>query len=248
MTEFARYYYNFLKAFFKNFGAFFSSIGKAFGKWFGTDIRNYFRDLADASIHNSEWNALDWIAYIVVLFINIAFIVLLVTLVVILCKRYNKFRGREIEKDELIDQIQLLNKKVIDLVDEKNKILALRVSQISGGESEVNPDDLFNPQIAPEEDDTQEEYSGRFIKLIQVDNFYKTNPEYTIMTSNDMLDLSGLCDRFIGYAASQLRLYYAKTVIARYISGMGTSKVLILEGISGTGKTSLPYAMGKFFN
>lgn len=29
---------------------------------------------------------------------------------------------------------------------------------------------------------------------------------------------------------------------------MATSKVLILEGISGTGKTSLPYAMGKFFN
>jgi hypothetical protein len=28
---------------------------------------------------------------------------------------------------------------------------------------------------------------------------------------------------------------------------MATSKILILEGISGTGKTSLPYAMGKFF-
>ena len=29
---------------------------------------------------------------------------------------------------------------------------------------------------------------------------------------------------------------------------MATSKLIILEGISGTGKTSLPYAMGKFFN
>ena len=29
---------------------------------------------------------------------------------------------------------------------------------------------------------------------------------------------------------------------------MATSKVIILEGISGTGKTSLPYAMGRFFN
>ena len=248
MSEFARYYYNFLKAFFKNFGTFFSSIGKAFGKWFGTDIKNYFKDLADASIHNSEWNALDWIAYVVVLFINLAFIVLLITLIVILCKRYNKFRGREIEKDELIDQVQLLNKKVVELVDEKNKILALRVSQISGGETEVNPDDLFNPQLAPAEEEEQEEFNGRFIKLTQVDTFYRSNPEYTIMTSNDMLDLSGLCDRFIGYAASQLHLYYAKPVIARYIAGMGTSKVLILEGISGTGKTSLPYAMGKFFN
>lgn len=30
-------------------------------------------------------------------------------------------------------------------------------------------------------------------------------------------------------------------------ASMGTSKIIILEGISGTGKTSLPYALGKFF-
>lgn len=248
MSEFAKYYYEFLKTFFKNFGTFFKNIGHAFAKWFGKDIKGYFEDFADASIHNKDWNGLDWFAYVVVLFINVAFIVLLITLIVVLCKRYHKFKHREIEKDELVDQIQLLNKKVVDLVDEKNKILALRVSQISGGDAEVDPDDLFNPQLIKEDNDEEEDYSGRFIKLIQVDNYYRANPEYTIMRSEDMLDLSGLCDRFIGYAASQLHLYYAKPVIARFIAGMATSKLLILEGISGTGKTSLPYAMGKFFN
>ena len=54
-------------------------------------------------------------------------------------------------------------------------------------------------------------------------------------------------DRFINYAASQLKLFYNKEIIARWFAGLSTSKVLILEGISGTGKTSLPYAMGKFF-
>lgn len=249
MKEFAKYYVNFLKTFFKNAGRFFINIGHAFKKWFYTDIKGYFSDLKQASVNNSYWKIGDWIVYIVVLFINLAFIALLVTLVVLLIKRHARFRRREIEKDELVDQVQLLNKKVVDLIDEKNKILSLRVSQITGGDEGVNPDDLFNPQAKPtdveEEDDVQ---LGRFIKLIQVDNYYKTNPEYTIMQQDDMLDLPGLIDRFIGYAASQLRLYYSKEIIARFFSGMASTKVLILEGISGTGKTSLPYAMGKFFN
>ena len=50
----------------------------------------------------------------------------------------------------------------------------------------------------------------------------------------------------INYSASQLKLFYKKEIIARWFAGLATSKVLILEGISGTGKTSLPYAMGKF--
>jgi hypothetical protein len=68
------------------------------------------------------------------------------------------------------------------------------------------------------------------------------------MNQSDMLDLSDLCVRFINYSASQLKLFYKKEILARWFAGVGTSKVLILEGISGTGKTSLPYAMGKFFN
>lgn len=248
MKEFSKYYVQFMKSFFTNFGKFFANIGRAFKKWFYTDIKNYITDLKDASIHNQYWGVGDWIAYVIVLFINLAFIALLISLIVILCKRHIKFKRKEIEKDELIDQIQVLNKKVIDLVDEKNKILALRVSQISGGEAGIDPDDLFNPQGKPEEEEEEEVFQGRFIKLTSVDAYYKANPEYTIMPADDMLDLSGLIDRFIGYAASQLKLYYSKDIIARFFAGMGATKVLILEGISGTGKTSLPYAMGKFFN
>ena len=175
MKEFAKYYVDFLKTLFKNFGNFWANIGRAFKKAFYSDIKGYFHDLSNASIHNQYWGVADWIVFVIVLFINIAFVVLLVTLIVVLCKRYCKFRRREIEKDELVDQVQLLNKKVIDLVDEKNKILSLRVSQISGGEAEVNPDDLFNPQQKPQEDEEEETFTGRFIKLAQVD---KHCPQY----------------------------------------------------------------------
>ena len=62
-----------------------------------------------------------------------------------------------------------------------------------------------------------------------------------------MLSLAQLVDRFVNYSANQMHLYYDRNVIATYFSGMATSKIMILEGISGTGKTSLPYAMGHFF-
>ena len=37
-------------------------------------------------------------------------------------------------------------------------------------------------------------------------------------------------------------------VIKQLFAGMAASKLIILEGISGTGKTSLAFALGKFFN
>ena len=67
------------------------------------------------------------------------------------------------------------------------------------------------------------------------------------MNADDMVSLPQLVDRFINYSASQLHLYYDQHVIRTFFAGLATSKILILEGISGTGKTSLPYAMGKFF-
>ena len=42
-------------------------------------------------------------------------------------------------------------------------------------------------------------------------------------------------------------LYYEEKVIRLIFAGFASTKLILLQGISGTGKTSLPYAMGKFF-
>ena len=59
--------------------------------------------------------------------------------------------------------------------------------------------------------------------------------------------LDELCRRFRDYSASELGLYYDIADIRRFIAGMGMSKLIILRGMSGTGKTSLAYAAGEFF-
>lgn len=90
------------------------------------------------------------------------------------------------------------------------------------------------------------ETSSRFPKLTSVDVEYKDSSEE--IPDVEGLSLEELCNSFRGFAASQLKLYYKIDTIRQLFAGMATSKLIILEGISGTGKTSLPYALGKFFS
>ncbi len=58
--------------------------------------------------------------------------------------------------------------------------------------------------------------------------------------------LAELCERFRLFAANNLHLYYTEAQVREFISGLAVSHILILQGMSGTGKTSLTYAFGEF--
>ena len=58
--------------------------------------------------------------------------------------------------------------------------------------------------------------------------------------------LAELCDRFRRFAATNLHLYYTETQIREFVASLAVSHILILQGISGTGKTSLTFAFGEF--
>ena len=59
-------------------------------------------------------------------------------------------------------------------------------------------------------------------------------------------NLSQLCERFRDFAASRMGLYYDIGVIRAFVSSLAVGRLIIMQGISGTGKTSLAYAFGKF--
>ena len=61
-------------------------------------------------------------------------------------------------------------------------------------------------------------------------------------------DLEELCEQFRYYAANKLGLYYDIDDIRRFVAGMSVSRILILQGMSGTGKTSLAHAFGAFID
>lgn len=85
----------------------------------------------------------------------------------------------------------------------------------------------------------------RFPKLSLVDDKYKTfeYPEF----DND-ISLEDFVEGYRLFAASQMHLYYTPEIVRRFVAGMAASKLLILEGISGTGKTSLPYSFSRYLN
>ena len=85
----------------------------------------------------------------------------------------------------------------------------------------------------------------RFPKLSLVDDKYKTfeYPEF----DND-ISLEDFAEGYRLFAASQMHLYYTPEIVRRFVAGMAASKLLILEGISGTGKTSLPYSFSRYLN
>lgn len=246
MVEFAKYYITFLIDFGKNFASFFVDIFNAFANIFTRDIPNYFNDFITAAPNFTVWS---WIAFVLVFLLSLAFIFFLGFRLVQLLRRYIFFRAKEVEKDQLLEEIAKQKNKVAKLVVEKNQIYSMKMSggkvAAEGGQAGEPSGDSNLP--VPVKKGSNLPVVSRFAKLSALDNQYE-NAAPTEVHDYRELNLSQIVDEFINYAASQHKLYYKKDVIRAFFSGMAITKVLILEGISGTGKTSLPYAMGKFFD
>ena len=89
----------------------------------------------------------------------------------------------------------------------------------------------------------EEEVTERFCMLSAIDR--KRN-KYGHTTYKKNVTLEEFCNDFRNYAAYSHGLYYDIEDIRRFIAGMSVSHMLILQGMSGTGKTSLAHAIGSF--
>lgn len=237
MNEFVRYYMDFLITLWNNIVKFFRSLFSSIGELFGTDIKGYFNSLNEFSKY---FTILDWMMAILVIVINVTFVILLLIRLFQLLRKYIKFQRTEITKDKLLDEITVLSQKLVEVTNEKNQILTLKMENLG----------LYTKQKEDKEAKTsqaKDKSLSRFSKLIDVDNEYGEMPYNVIMGDTDLISLKDLVMRFINFSASQLGLFYEPETIRVFFAGMSATNLLILEGISGTGKTSLPYAMGQFF-
>lgn len=76
-----------------------------------------------------------------------------------------------------------------------------------------------------------------FPDLVAVDEYFAKNPYVPAVNSD--VSLKKLCDGFNAFLESN-HMYYTPETIRSFIAGMACSHFIILEGLSGTGKTSLP--------
>ncbi|MBE7066294.1 MAG: hypothetical protein E7385_01950 [Ruminococcaceae bacterium] len=84
----------------------------------------------------------------------------------------------------------------------------------------------------------------RFTMLNKID---KEMSSYKPPEKNS-IELNTFCDTFRNFAASKLGLFYDIKDIRRFVAGLGVTRLLIIRGMSGTGKTSLAYAFGQFLS
>lgn len=208
--------------------------------------------------YKGELTAAGWVCVIIVHFLIIVLIVMVCYLIYRGLKVAFKFKVPVVEYEKLKDEVVRLNREVLKTQYEKDKILAMKVSEMG---MNVNADLLeganFEDKSEMEDEnvatDTQVQENVpakvdvsqlRFPMLSSLDEFYKNSyqpPEY-----DNTLNLEELCQKMRNFAASRLGLYYDLEIMKRLFASLGATKLIILQGISGTGKTSLPYAFGQF--
>lgn len=147
----------------------------------------------------------------------------------------NSLEGKEKgERQEILETAR----KTIEEELEPLKDLALPSVVVQGGNGTKGA-------VSANSSPAEEESGSRFYMLTEIDKEYERYraPEY-----DNELSLREICEEFRNYSAGGLKLYYDIEDIRRFIGGLAVTKLIILQGMSGTGKTSLAYAFGEFLD
>ena len=170
MQTFLKFFYDILSQFFSGIMAildgFISGIGKIF---------NFKRYIDIAKNYKGDFNVGEWVLFAIAVLLMVIIIGLIVLLIVFLIRKYIRFRKTVVEQESMLEEISELNNKVATLVQEKEEILAMKVSHL--GLKPNESDTAEKPEGATgEEGEGEEEVdpntSIRFAKLHDVDIQY----------------------------------------------------------------------------
>ena len=250
MNGFLKFFFAFISEMLKGYTEIFRGLRDGFRQIFY--IPHYVDIFKE---HTRGMGALGMVLTILSVIIVIAIYVLILAIIIFAIRKYVRFRHSIVSNEDLLEEIAALQRQVMKMAKEKDEIMAMKVSQMGLGTSGALSFADGNMVPAGEggtaaegqpgtiEDGVVQTSDYRFSKLIEVDTFYKT---YTPPEYDNNITLEELCDRYRNFACSRMHLYYEPKTIRLFIAGMASTKLIILQGISGTGKTSLPYSFGKF--
>ena len=124
-------------------------------------------------------------------------------LIIMAIRKYVRFRHSIVSNEDLLEEISVLQKRVMKMSKEKDEIMAMKVAQMGGGgmapsinmmDTDFESEDAENIQQAAGEEGVFITQTRRFSKLFEVDMFYK---EYTPPAYNDEISLEG-CEPVTG--------------------------------------------------
>lgn len=205
----------------------------------------YFKLWADEGVN---FGVVDWIFSIISFILAFGVWAGVIFLIVLGVRKYARFRRTIVGNEDLLEEIANLHNDVLRLTNEKERIMQLKVAQsgipmaqIENAIGNAVPVMVDGNGKKPETDLPS---TCRFTRLSAVDLKYAA---YQPPVYDSSLSLRTLCDDLRNFACTNNSLYYDIRTIRLMLAGLACTKLIILQGISGTGKTSLPYVMGKYF-
>ena len=200
------------------------------------------------SVGNKIWG---WLTSRTALLIYAGLVLVLIIAIIIrvIVAEFNRvaMMKNALEGDEKGERQEILEvtRKTIEEELEPIKDMALQSVVVPQGVKAVKGVTAAPANIGETDAEEGEEGGSRFYMLTEIDKYYEhyTPPEY-----DDDLSLKEICEEFRNFSAGELKLYYDIEDIRRFIGGLAVTKLIILQGMSGTGKTSLAYAFGEFLD
>lgn len=158
-----------------------------------------------------------------------------------------KLRETSAKYAEILIKLEALEAERLALETE-NIELKVNKDEIESYRRFIKILELQKAELQRELDRNIELYNSRtekiFASLSLIDSMRKNDYPSIIQS----WDLKRLCAAFRGYLANRDKnpLYYDERTIRTFIAGFASSRLMILEGLSGTGKSSLPRAFADF--
>ena len=227
MSVYGEFFTKFMEPFFEGLLEIVKGIGRGLGQMF--NVVNYVTVVND---YKSDLTGVGMVIMILSIILLLALFAVIIFLIYRAVRTYVRYRRNVKKEDRLIEEIEVLNNEILKLKRQNAKI-----AELTNENGEIEYDE--NGKVKNE----LKEGESRFFKLSSVDAKFK---EYTPEEIHNNFTLQELCDTFRNFSASKLGLYYDINLIRLFIASFASNKLIILEGISGTGKTSLAYAFGEF--
>ncbi len=223
MNNYGKFFVDFLTPFFDGIVSIFKSIFMGILRMF--NIVDYL------SIIDQYKGSVSSIFIIIAVLCLLVLIALFAFIVFVVTRKILRVVRKSHEQDALLEEVEKLNYDMIKLKQENDKLTTM-----------ANEGEEFDENGNPITKLGKGE--SRFYKLTEIDKKWADYvPDKNVDTS---ITLKEICEKFRNYNASELELYYSIDLIRLFIASFAASRLLILQGISGTGKTSLAYAFGSF--
>ena len=250
MNWFFAFMTSFLEAIWQGITGLFGAVSYLFNFPLISDLLNRYKN---------DFNFLGWVLCVLTFLLTYGILIAVIFLLVLAIRKYIRFRKTLVGNEDLLEEIADLHRDVVRLTAEKERIISMKIDPTGVTYTQLR--DMFEeqrpaveevqPAAATEKTDTlaTTQAAGsfedkRFFRLSAVDDKYTyyVAPQY-----DRTMTLEQICDDIRNFACSRSSLYYEIKTIRLMIAGLASTKLILLQGISGTGKTSLPYMLGKYF-